>query len=64
MELRDDVLIIRHLWLERRMEPLNLWLAQATPEQRQHAIGEYGDAIRQLAAANIFPGDMHSKTSA
>ncbi|KJV49175.1 isocitrate dehydrogenase [Pantoea sp. BL1] len=58
MELRDDVLIIRHLWLERRMEPLNLWLAQATPEQRQHAVGEYGDAIRQLAAANIFPGDM------
>jgi len=58
LELRDDVVIIRHLWLERRMEPLNLWLAQASPEQRQHAIGEYGDAIRQLAAANIFPGDM------
>ncbi|WP_343552585.1 bifunctional isocitrate dehydrogenase kinase/phosphatase [Pantoea sp.] len=58
LDVRDDVVIIRHLWLERRMEPLNLWLAQATPEQRQHAIGEYGDAIRQLAAANIFPGDM------
>ena len=58
IERRGDVLIIRHLWLERRMQPLNLWLAQATPEQRQHAIGEYGDAIRQLAAANIFPGDM------
>lgn len=58
IELRDDVLIIRHLWLERRMQPLNLWLMQATPEQRQHAIEEYGDAICQLAAANIFPGDM------
>lgn len=58
IEVRDDVVIIRHLWLERRMEPLNLWLMQATPAQRQHAIEEYGDAIRQLAAANIFPGDM------
>ncbi len=39
-------------------QPLNLWLAQADAAQRRHAIEEYGDAIRQLAAANIFPGDM------
>ncbi|MDO6406016.1 bifunctional isocitrate dehydrogenase kinase/phosphatase [Pantoea phytobeneficialis] len=56
--IEDDVVIIRHLWLERRMQPLNLWLAQADAAQRRHAIEEYGDAIRQLAAANIFPGDM------
>lgn len=58
IDVRDDVVIIRHLWLERRMQPLNLWLTAATPDQRQHAIAEYGDAICQLAAANIFPGDM------
>ncbi|MBD8158862.1 bifunctional isocitrate dehydrogenase kinase/phosphatase [Pantoea agglomerans] len=51
-------LIIRHLWLERRMQPLNLYLAQANAAERRHAIEEYGNAIRQLAAANIFPGDM------
>jgi len=58
IELRDDQLIIRHLWLERRMEPLNLWLNQATAAQRYQALEEYGNAICQLAAANIFPGDM------
>ena len=56
--LRDENVIIRHLWLERRMEPLNLWLQHASEAQRRHALEEYGNAICQLAAANIFPGDM------
>ncbi|ERM15526.1 MAG: bifunctional isocitrate dehydrogenase kinase/phosphatase [Pantoea ananatis] len=58
IRIEGDRLIISHLWLERRMQPLNLYLAQASENQRQHAIEEYGNAIKQLAAANIFPGDM------
>lgn len=53
-----DRLIIRHLYTERRMTPLDLYLTTATPEETRSAIDEYGNAIRQLAAANIFPGDM------
>nr|WP_024966014.1 bifunctional isocitrate dehydrogenase kinase/phosphatase [Pantoea sp. IMH] len=53
-----DKIIISHLYLERRMTPLNLWLEQADEQQRRDAIEEYGNAIRQLAAANIFPGDL------
>lgn len=53
-----DSIAIRHLYIERRMSPLNLYLAQATPEQLHDVIEEYGNAIKQLAAANIFPGDM------
>ncbi|MEX5384139.1 bifunctional isocitrate dehydrogenase kinase/phosphatase [Cronobacter muytjensii] len=53
-----DVISISHLYIERRMVPLNLWLEQATGQQLRDAIEEYGNAIRQLAAANIFPGDM------
>ncbi|MBJ3816257.1 bifunctional isocitrate dehydrogenase kinase/phosphatase [Shimwellia pseudoproteus] len=49
---------ISHLYIERRMVPLNLWLEQASPRQLRDAIEEYGNAVRQLAAANIFPGDM------
>ena len=49
---------IRHLYIERRMVPLNLWLEQVEGQQLRDAIEEYGNAIRQLAAANIFPGDM------
>ena len=53
-----DMLVIRHLYIERRMIPLNLYLQEATPEQVAHAVVEYGNAIKDLAAANIFPGDM------
>lgn len=51
-------LILRHVYIERRMIPLNIYLQDATPEQLQHAVVEYGNAIKDLVAANIFPGDM------
>ena len=53
-----DMLVIRHLYIERRMIPLNIYLADANPEQIEHAVIEYGNAIKDLVAANIFPGDM------
>lgn len=58
LEDLGDRLLIRHLYMERRMIPLNLYLAQADDAARRAAIEEYGNAIKQLAAANIFPGDM------
>jgi isocitrate dehydrogenase kinase/phosphatase len=51
-------LVIRHVYIERRMIPLNIYLQEATPEQMEHAVIEYGNAIKDLVAANIFPGDM------
>jgi isocitrate dehydrogenase kinase/phosphatase len=58
--LEDDgeTLVIKHLYIERRMEPLNIYLDRAGDEQLEQAIRDYGNAIRELAAANIFPGDM------
>lgn len=53
-----DTIIIKHLYIERRMVPLNLHLQNAAPADARHALNEYGWAIKQLAAANIFPGDM------
>ena len=59
---REDVLIVRHLYIERRMEPLNLYLQKAKAHgaqaQLDHAVHEYGNAIKDLVSANIFPGDM------
>jgi isocitrate dehydrogenase kinase/phosphatase len=51
-------LILKHVYIERRMIPLNLYLQEAGPEQLAHAVVEYGNAIKDLVAANIFPGDM------
>lgn len=56
-----EQIVIRHLYIERRMVPLNIWLEQVEGQQLRDAIEEYGNAIRQLAAANIFPGDMMFK---
>ncbi len=53
----EDV-VIKHLYIERRMVPLNLYLDRADEEKTEHAVREYGNAIRELALANIFPGDM------
>ena len=57
-EIDGDSVIIKHLYIERRMTPLNIYLEQAEDEQVEHAVREYGNAIRELAIANIFPGDM------
>ena len=59
--------IIRHLYIERRMVPLNLYLQEAfdaglddtqARQQMERSVIEYGNAIKDLVAANIFPGDM------
>jgi isocitrate dehydrogenase kinase/phosphatase len=58
LEIIGNRVVIKHVYIERRMVPLNLYLEHATEQEVDHAVKEYGDAIRQLVAANIFPGDM------
>ena len=58
IEEDGDALVIRHVYIERRMIPLNIYLHDGTREQIEHAVVEYGNAIKDLVAANIFPGDM------
>ncbi|MGQ3053334.1 MAG: bifunctional isocitrate dehydrogenase kinase/phosphatase [Roseateles sp.] len=58
LEESGDDLVIKHVYIERRMVPLNIYLAEATPEQLERVVVEYGNAIKDLVAANIFPGDM------
>jgi isocitrate dehydrogenase kinase/phosphatase len=58
VEEDGEDIVISHLYIERRMIPLNLYLADASGEQMEHAVIEYGHAIKDLVAANIFPGDM------
>ena len=58
LEEDERTLLIRHLYIERRMVPLNLYIERATEAERDDAIREYGDAIKEMVAANIFPGDM------
>jgi isocitrate dehydrogenase kinase/phosphatase len=62
VEEEGDQLVIKHLYIERRMVPLNIFLSHADEvgddAALEHGIVEYGNAIKDLVAANIFPGDM------
>ncbi len=53
-----DHLVIRHLYTERRIRPLDLYVREAPPDAARAAVVEYGNAIRDLACANLFPGDL------
>ena len=53
-----DYIIFDHLYIERRMTPLNLYLRTASPEGAERAVLDYGQCIRDLAYTNIFAGDL------
>ncbi len=57
----DDEVIIKHLYTERRLYPLDLYIKEMSFKKARDAIIDYGNAIRDLAAANIFPGDLFIK---
>ncbi|MBA3658468.1 MAG: bifunctional isocitrate dehydrogenase kinase/phosphatase [Gemmatimonadales bacterium] len=53
-----DRVVIRHLYIERRVTPLNLYVRTAPLKEASRAVLDYGTAIKDLAAADIFTGDM------
>jgi len=61
-EIDGEMLVVKHIYIERRMEPLNIYLDRMERSNNiagvEHAIREYGSAIREMAQANVFPGDM------
>ncbi len=56
----DDV-IIKHCYAERRVTPLNVYLQQAESQDALNAVIDYGQAIKDLALTNLFPGDLLPK---
>jgi isocitrate dehydrogenase kinase/phosphatase len=58
LEEDGDDYIVKHVYIERRMVPLNLYLQTADDAALERAVADYGQAIKDLVAANIFPGDM------
>lgn len=61
IEITDDRVLVRHLYIERRLTPLDMFVATADDQKLRQALGEYGDCIKDLARANIFPGDLMLK---
>jgi isocitrate dehydrogenase kinase/phosphatase len=53
-----DDLVFDHMYIERRMIPLNLYLRGAAAADAERVVLDYGQCIRDLACTNIFPGDL------
>jgi isocitrate dehydrogenase kinase/phosphatase len=54
----DEHVTLHHVYVERRVIPLDVYVREANPIKAQAAVVDYGRAIKNLAATNIFPGDM------
>ncbi|HWK75603.1 MAG TPA: bifunctional isocitrate dehydrogenase kinase/phosphatase [Povalibacter sp.] len=54
----DDEIVVDHVYIERRMTPLNLHIRSASREEAEEAVLDYGQCIRDLAVTNIFAGDL------
>jgi isocitrate dehydrogenase kinase/phosphatase len=58
VRIGERIVDIKHLYTERRMTPLNLYLREVDRAMARDAVVDYGQAVKDLAATNIFPGDM------
>ncbi|MGD8381570.1 MAG: bifunctional isocitrate dehydrogenase kinase/phosphatase [Syntrophobacterales bacterium] len=58
VEVGENHVVIKHVYVERRVTPLNLYLQEGEKTTARAAIVDYGRAIKDMAATNIFPGDM------
>ena len=58
VEITDTTVHFTHLYTERRLTPLDLYVRTAPPGAARAAVMDYGQALRELAASNVFPGDL------
>ncbi len=61
VSVRDQTVTMRHVYVERKVTPLNLYLREAGEQDALEVVRDYGDAVKELASANIFPGDLLEK---
>ncbi len=58
VSIENDSVVIKHVYVERRITPLDLYVRLAEPGAKIAAVLDYGQAIKDLASTNIFPGDL------
>jgi isocitrate dehydrogenase kinase/phosphatase len=61
VKMEGGDVIIAHAYVERRLRPLNLFFRENEAEASAAAGRDYGQSIKDLAASNIFPGDLLTK---
>ncbi|MAG03188.1 MAG: bifunctional isocitrate dehydrogenase kinase/phosphatase [Acidimicrobiaceae bacterium] len=61
VHVKGDQVVIRHVYTERQVYPLNLYLREMSPDKAEAVALDWGAAIKDLAVANVFPGDLFTK---
>jgi isocitrate dehydrogenase kinase/phosphatase len=57
----EDAVVVHHAYVERRVTPLDVYVKSAEPSGRVAAVADFGQSIKDLAATNVFPGDLLPK---
>lgn len=58
LDVTEDTVFVKHLYIERRLKPLDLYLQKASDEDVDAVMKDFGRCLKELAAANIFAGDL------
>jgi isocitrate dehydrogenase kinase/phosphatase len=58
VRVENEHLILDHAYVERRVTPLNIFLREVKESEARKAVIDWGNAIKELAVSNIFPGDV------
>jgi len=58
VSIEGDKVQVHHVYVERKVAPLDLYVRSAAPDDARRAVLDYGQAIRDLARTNVFPGDL------
>lgn len=56
--VEGNQVVLNHVYVERRLVPLDVFLRTAEASAAKAAVVDYGRAIKDLARVNVFPGDM------
>jgi isocitrate dehydrogenase kinase/phosphatase len=57
----DGEVVVRHAYVERRVTPLDVYLRESEPAAARAAVVDFGQAVKDLAANGIFPGELLPK---
>src|SRR5262249_10924691 len=61
VDVRDDVIVVHHAYLERKVTPLDLYVRTSPEEVAAASVLDFGQAVKDLAASGIFPGELLPK---
>ncbi len=61
VRVEGDSVVISHVYVERRVVPLDIYVREASPPAAMDAVVDFGQSIKDMASTNIFPGDLLPK---